>query len=407
MPANPVYFSRPAASGPPDNPILDSPPNSGLDQPAFQLAQEVPAPGTNSPLLPAGVPASQESPSTYFPAQSNGPGPASPANPFAPGFDPGFRRDGYSGNSLDWLDNGQQFPHESGKQYPPISEILKTGRYFGSLEWQLIQPHLQNNTALLRASPGAYSSQQFNWTYESAPQFRAGFESQYGPGVELDYWQFDHDSSSVTGTSDGTTSLLAVIPQGDAGTFNTLSATAAGDRLVAQQGLELHAAGLSFFKEMKLPISRLSGTFGLRYLSIAQEAKVVRLDAGGAETGSLSHITDFRGFGPRIRLDYFRPVGHTKLESLASFGSGLLFGNRDQFVTNSLAGSYVRTNADEFVTNVEAAIGVQYVKHLGERRSAFVRLTYLSQTWLGGGTATDASGDLGFRGLAVSVGANR
>ena len=416
-PTSPAPSSPMVATPVNNTPPLDGPSNSSPNftaQPFVQqpvsgqpVAHPNQFPQANSTHLPAPSQLPQESPSAYFPPQPAGAGPATAAHPFAPGFDPGFRQDGYSGNSLDWLENGQQFPHEAQQHYPPLSEILKTGRYFGSLEWQLLQPHLQNNTALIRSSPGSFSSQQFNWTYESAPQFRAGFESKYGPGVELDYWQFDHDSSSLTGVSDGITSFTSVLPQGDAGTFNQLSATAAGERLVAQQGLEMHSAGLSFFKEMKLPISRLSGTFGLRYLSIAQQAEALQLNSSGTQTGSLSHITDFRGFGPRIRLDYFRPVGHTKLESIASFGSSLLYGNRDQFVSNSLAGNFTRTNADELVTSVEAAIGVQYVKHLGENRSAFVRLTYQSQTWLGGGTGTDAAGDLGFRGLGVSIGANR
>ncbi len=375
--------------------------------PELYPGQSPPTPKTGPGPVFSPVPAPVESPSAFFPQELEAPAPAAPSQPFGPAFDPGFRTDGYQGTALDWLENGQQFPHEAQQYHPPLSEILKTGRYFGSVEWQLLQPHWQNNTALVRSSPGSFSSEPFNWTYESAPQIRAGFESCNGPGVELDYWQFDHDSSSVIGVSDGLTGITSSLPEIAAGTFNMLSATAAGERLVTQQGLELHSAGLSFFKEMKLPVSRIAGTVGLRYLSLAQQAEAIRLDAGGNETGRLEHITDFRGFGPRIRFDYLRPIGHTKFEAIGSFGSSLLFGNRDQFVTNSLAGDFSRTNADELVTTVEAALGVQYVKHLGENRCAFVRLTYQSQTWLGAGTATDATGDLGFRGLGFSVGTNR
>ena len=302
----------------------------------------------------------------------------------------------------------KQKNHENKKKhYPPMSEILKTGRYFASAEWQSLKPYINNNTAFVSASAATSSSQSFDWGYNSAPLFRLGFESIYGPGAELDYWQYDQASNISTATSDGITTATTTIPLEGSPQFGILSATNPGESLLAQHHVEIHSLGLSFFKDMKLPISRVGGSFGLRYVSLAQNANVTLLDSSQTEIGNMQHITDFRGFGPRMKVEYYRPIGHTKLESIGSFGGSLLFGNRDQYVDNSTVGHFIRTNADEVITVFDALLGVQYVRSTGENRSFYARLAMVSQSWIGGGTAISIDENFGFRGVAFTLGLNR
>lgn len=322
-------------------------------------------------------------------------------------FDRGFRDDGYAGTDLQGLDDGQTFPHETKGQSPSMREVLCTGRFFASAEWRTFQPHFQNNFSFTSASPANATSQAFDWGYESTPAFRLGFESKRGPGVELDSWQFDHESRPVSAASDGVTIVTASLPLNSFNGFGDLVAANPGESIVGRQVLELHSLGTSFFKELKLPISRLNGLIGLRYLSLAQMAQADLMDAGNSTLGTVRQITDFRGFGPRFKLEYFRPIGHTRLESIGTFGTALLFGNRDQFVENSIRGDYSRTNNDELVTLIEASVGVQYVRNLAENRSLYCRVLYQSQSWLGGGTAADPAGDFGFRGVGIALGLNR
>jgi hypothetical protein len=176
---------------------------------------------------------------------------------------------------------------------------------------------------------------------------------------------------------------------------------------VAQHSIDIDSATISFFKELKFPISRINGNFGFQYVSIAQELNANVNDASGGSVESLRSVTDMRAFGPRVILEYYRPVGHTPLEFITAFGGSVLFGQRDQFVTNSQTGLQNRVGADEFITVLDFTAGLQYTKTIGENRSWFARLGFVNQTWLGGGTAVLPQGDFGVRGLSFGIGYNR
>jgi hypothetical protein len=106
-------------------------------------------------------------------------------------------------------------------------------------------------------------------------------------------------------------------------------------------------------------------------------------------------------------MEYFRPMGHTKLEFIAAAGGAVLFGRRDQFVQNTDSNDLSRIGADEFVTTINFLSGIQYKKMTAENRAYYARLGYSFQTWIGGGTAVDAQGDFGLRGFSFTVGYNR
>ena len=164
---------------------------------------------------------------------------------------------------------------------------------------------------------------------------------------------------------------------------------------------------MNVFKEIKFPISRLNGKFGYQYVSIHHDLDATVTDSGGSVVGSLRGNSDMRSWGPLFMLEYYRPIGHTKLELMTKFGGSTLFGHQDQFVLNSGSGDQSRVGADEFMTMFDFMTGVQYKKMTGENRCVLCRVGYNFQTWLGGGTATLPEDDFGLRGWSFTFGFNR
>ena len=326
-----------------------------------------------------------------------------------PGFRPevGFRNATPTVRNYGAYDSGKKYDFEDKKkEFPPFSEILATGRYFGSASMLYLRPSFQGNTAITSQGPGFGESTTFDFDFEVAPQFRFGFESKYGPGLELNYWQYDETSNDATfvsnGVVSGTTSTWMLGPSA----WTRLSATNAGDTIVTNHSIDVESFGASFFKEVKLPISRINGIFGFQYVSVAQ-AMNASLSNAGIELGTLNSRSDMRAFGPKLGFEYYRPVGHTKLEFITAIGMGVLFGRRDQFVENTVAGDFSRVGADEFITNFDFMTGVQYKKMIAENRAYFARAGFTYQTWIGGGTAVNPQDDFGLSGFSISVGYNR
>ncbi len=303
-------------------------------------------------------------------------------------------------------DYGQKFSFEQKKtQYPPMREILATGRYFGSASALYLRPAFQGNTAIAHVLSG--QTDTFDFDYEVAPQFQVGFESKYGPGIELTYWQYDETSNPSTFTSNGIESGTTSAWMNGANQWSRLTADNVGETLTADHVLDVETLGATFFKEVKLPISRVNGKFGFQYVSITQDMQAILTDGGANPIGSLRARSDMRAYGPQLKLEYFRPIGHTKMEFLASFGTAVLFGKRDQFVVNSTNGNLSRIGADEFLTIFDFFAGAQYRKMTAENRCWFARGGFITQSWLNGGTAILPQDDFGLRGLTFSVGLNR
>lgn len=304
-------------------------------------------------------------------------------------------------------DDGKKYDFEDKKkEYPPMSEILATGRYFGSASMMFIRPHFQDNTAFTSNSATFGESIPFDFDFEVAPFLRFGFESKYGPGIEFDYFQFDEASNVASFTATGgTTAEISTWMMGP-NRWSRLEALNAGEVLTAEHAIDVETFGVSFFKEVQLPISRINGRFGFQYISVAHTLDATLTAVGGGVT-TLQTRSDMRAYGPKFTLEYYRPVGHTKLEFITTVGGSVLFGQRDQFVENTQAADFSRVGADEFITNVNFTSGVQYKHNIAEKRAVFARLGVVYSTWIGGGSALDPQGDFGLRGFSFGVGYNR
>lgn len=318
--------------------------------------------------------------------------------------DLGFRSSAPTVRHAGAYDNGEKFDFEDKKkQYPPFSEILATGRYFGSLAGHYVRPHAQNNTAFTTTSANFVEGITFDYDFELAPFVRFGFESKYGPGIEFDYFKFNGKSNQAQFTSNG--AVTAQVQTLGSGGFQ-FGTSNAGETLRAQHTINFETFGVSFFKEVDLPISRINGRFGFQYVSIAHNLDA-NLNNVGGQIGVFNSRSDFRGFGPKFTLEYYRPVGHTPLEFVTTISGGAVYGRRDQFVDNTLGQGFSRAGADEFLTTIEFNSGLQFRQNIAENRSFFGRVGVTHTTWLGGGTAVDPQSDFGLRGISFTVGYNR
>lgn len=306
------------------------------------------------------------------------------------------------------FDQGELFDHENKKkEFPPFSEIIAQGRFFGSLELAFLRPHFLGNTGISLDGPTFSESIPFEFDNETAPHARFGFESKYGPGFELNYFTLNANSNAISQAFDGVSSVTTIASVTGPNRFTQLSADAIGETLNANHSFEIETFGFNVFKDIEFKVSRIGGRFGLTYANIAQSLEASVTDGGGNILDSLDNTTDFRGFGPQLGIDYYRPVGHTPLEFVTSFSGLGLFGRRDQFVNNTAGIVERRFGADEFIAMLDLTSGIQYKKTVAENRAWFARLAFVHQTWLGGGTAVDPTGDFGMKGVTFAVGYNR
>ena len=146
---------------------------------------------------------------------------------------------------------------------------------------------------------------------------------------------------------------------------------------------------------------------GFQQVRINQSLNASVTDAGGAEVSSLVGTHDFRAFGPQLAFNYYRPVGHTKLEIIGGLSGAVLFGNRDQLVLNSVTGDINQVGSNEVLMLFEVLAGVQYIRNYADNRSFYARLTLMHEAWLGGGTGVLTSDNFGFRGVGFGIGFNR
>lgn len=296
-------------------------------------------------------------------------------------------------------------------QYPPFSEILATGRWFGAIEGQFLKPRFNGNSGItiLDQSGGFDStdSQVFDFDSEFIPNLRFGFESKYGPGFEVDYRTLRTASivQSFTSGASSSGSLNAALP--DSSLSSQIATTAAGQTISGAHTFNLKSYGFSVFKEVQLPITRINGVFGFQAAEIDHQVDATVDDGAGTILQSLNTRSNMRAFGPRIRLEYYRPVGHTPFEFITQVGGSLMFGKRDQFIRGPGPDLLQRVGTDEIINTLEFLTALQVKQRIGENRSVYGRLGFMNQTFNSGGSGFLAQDDFGLRGFTFMVGVNR
>ena len=299
------------------------------------------------------------------------------------------------------------FSFEENEQYPSMREILAQSIYFAEADFMFLQPAFGGNAAISSGTPGNIVADPFNFDLEPAFRVMAGYESEFGPGLVGEYFQFDNNSDLASFTSDGIQSGETSVYQLGSNAWTRLAATNPGETLDALHSLEVHSTSVYAFKAIKFKRASVNGRFGLQIASIQQTLDATLTDAGGNELGRLRNNSEVNAFGPRFGIDYFRRIGHTPLQLVSSATGAILFGDRDQQVSNSWTGESSSLGADEFITHFDIFFGLQMRRYRGEKRNTTMRLGFVNQSWIGGGTAIDPNDDFGFQGVSITMGFNR
>ena len=289
-------------------------------------------------------------------------------------------------------------------QSPTLKEIIKDGAVYGSSRTMFVEPIFLGNDGITVNGARSFS-EPIDFGFEPAFQYNVGFESKQGPGFNLNYFALDANSDDLNVFSDGTNTVATSVDLIGAGLTSSLSTSVAGESVNLVSDLEIHRVGADFFKDIKMPRSRLRGIVGFEYISINQGLRAQVMN-GGSVTDSLFSRMDLRAFGTKIGAEYRRPIGHTKIEMIGALSATTFFGHRDHVVSNSQTGDFVSLGGDELLANFNSQIGAQWTNKVTDITRTFVRVSVYTDIWLGGGSATNPSGDLGLYGIMFGMGLN-
>ena len=289
---------------------------------------------------------------------------------------------------------------------PTLEEILRTGRYFGSANVSFLKPVLQGDIAYETSGSAGQFQDNFEYDYSTASQFSVGFESQAGPGFSINYSEFDGVSDAARWTSGDVSSGETIVGLGGVLGGRQFTVFDFNDTVTVNDSLDVQSIEASLFKEMKFKVSRMGGRLGFQWVEIDRQTNASFTDVGGG-TVAWEGKDQFQGAGPTFGFDYFRPIGHTKIEFHASSDFGLIFGQRDKVVRDNFGATNQNLSDDEFFTNLNLFLGAQYVISRGGNRCFYFRSGLDYQAWLGADNETASDSDFGLRGFSFTLGYNR
>ena len=284
-----------------------------------------------------------------------------------------------------------------------FNEVFYYGRKFVNYDLLLFEPRFRQSPAIVRQSGAANQVLEAN-DFESdfSNRLGLGFESRQGPGGGLEYTEWEQTAilRATAGGADVLSTSIAV-PTGAAAI--NLTSFAAGQTLQVSAASDVQVLDGMLFKQLKFPISTITGQLGVRYADLEHQFQGV-VSSGGAPVSQLVSETDFRGFGPRIGVSYQRPVGHTRFQLRGSMFGSILAGDRDHNSLHSNGQSWAFRNSEQIVTATELRLGLVYQYRFSDSSAVQARVGYESQHWFNGGTAQDPFGSFGTTGFSFGVG---
>ncbi|MHB1033015.1 MAG: Lpg1974 family pore-forming outer membrane protein [Pirellulales bacterium] len=303
---------------------------------------------------------------------------------------------------------------------------LTPGIYAG-YEFLFIRPYFENQSAYIL---GHVISQQgvvgtieetvpFGTPYQLTPRVWLGYASCSGLGARVRYWQFDHDTPSVTvGTVTGDTANTEV--QGN-GTLSAVGAEAQGnnfrgavegDALFASHSLKLDALDVDITQDFNWWNTLILLGGGIRYAKMEQDYFAAAV-TGAPQFEFLFFEHNFEGVGPTVAVDLKRQLGSSGFSILGSARGSVVFGHASEIGIDADRG------VEGFEFNValsknsdargigEVQLAVQYEQTVFANSSLFVRGGWEGQLWQEFGGPNFDTGDLAMQGFSLALGINR
>lgn len=292
------------------------------------------------------------------------------------------------------------------------------GHYFG-YEAVFVKPYFSQNAAF-GSSNGAIGNNaiqnEFNWDLEYSPRVWLGYSAGDGLGGRLRYWNFDEDvSESALGT--GAVNYFANFATSTS-IFGT-GTTAAGQRIAADQDLELHVLDAEATWHREKDWGSFTAAAGIRYARL-ENGYAATVFNGNTPSSFLRIHREFEGAGPTLALLGRRRLWNTSLALFASGRVSLLYGDHEINARGTNVGGvgisrFGRKNED-LMPVTELQLGAEWSRPcrcLGGS-TFFLRGALESQVWFDAGSGLGNSntfgspqsedGNLGFFGFSFGGG---
>lgn len=243
------------------------------------------------------------------------------------------------------------------------SSCCRQGGFVGGFELAVLNPHLGNVFI-----PGVGTIGP-NFDTEASPRLWAGYVNGEGFGGRIRYWQFDHP---------GNAGVLG-------GTF----------------GLEIHALDFEVTQTARWCKLDLNFFGGVRYASSD-------LSLGVDGIGRVLDL-EYDGAGPTVGMEVRRRL--SRFPNLAVVGNArfsYLFGETDgTFNLGPIIQNAQFGFGDQTMTVLEAQVGTEYRRPIGNGGSLFARVMLEAQEWESGALFGVFGPDFGFIGPTFSIGVAR
>ena len=319
--------------------------------------------------------------------------------------------------------------------YGGASILFLTPSLSNNVAYNVTRPPVPPAPGEFPAAVGSSANVPFEWDYENAWRFWAGWSSVSGIGVRVGGFMFDRPSDTAFRLSQPNPSGPEFI------TVPTIIPTIPGTAQFASPSAVLDVAGigvdqLTFKSSLNIETLTVEGTYafdrgscliqamaGVQFTSVKQQYHAQLLNPGDGVTTEfqqLDSLQEFRGCGPSIGVFLRHGLWGRRLAAYANLHGAILFGKLEQqaaFVQAiqdpnfvALSGSQTThtrfdNRADHTLTTAEIELGLEYGFCIGHSRT-FVRGGIVGQSYGNAGNASSSLGTLSLFGSTVSVGLN-
>ena len=298
----------------------------------------------------------------------------------------------------------------------PCCEPCCEGGLIGGFECLWIKPRFEDCTVLIIDPASSNIGQGADYDYELSPRVWAGYQHCDGLGFRLTYWQLDSDMNSMSHSAITGAEPVYVEVYGANGSY-TRSAFAGtgggGETLHVDHSLRLQTADFEITQAFNTKRTAFLFGAGLRYGRLESDFDARAVNAAGVIDERVTNYHDFEGFGPTLSMMMSRPFGDKGLGFYVNARTSILFGDRNQTITELKAGATApvygtdTASGDEALIISELGVGLMYARPIKHNCIAFVRGGYEGQVWFDAGNPVNTRGDMVLEGLSLAFGIMR
>jgi hypothetical protein len=293
--------------------------------------------------------------------------------------------------------------------YDSLRATLNNGFWFAGFDILYLEPMFRSNNAFTTSEGSFATAQPVDFGFEVSYRLNFGFQTNAGPAGRVTWWRLNSFSSLNEVFIGNGRTAVTTIDLGDTGTQVRLGEMASdGSRLTVRQQIKFDSTEITLYKDQVNPVSRMRGNLSLRHISLQQNL-FAGLDDPAAGSQQIRNNNDYEGLGPKLGIEYFRPIGHTDLELQSGMSGSILFGRREQLF--DAAGPdplrFQQAGKVEPLSIFELYIGVQWNIEVATCRHLFFRTALESQLWAGSESALGVEENLGLYGISCGFGLTR